>query len=721
MSAEAPRRALDALAARFGVARTYHGVDGTFHAVPDDTLVAILSALGLPAETEAAAAAALAGLEAEAGRRRLPAVIRAPAGEAPALPLPPDADVSSWTWALDCEDGTQLRGTVGRRGGAAVLAGSPDVPAGCQRLVVEGDGAQDESVLIVAPRLAWQIGEGASDGRPRLWGMTAPLYGLRSGPGQDRGIGTYADWGRLAALGARWGAAFAGVNPVHALFPADPARCSPYSPSSRLFHNVLHIAPEHVPGFAECPEAQALWAMDAAAAEALRTSDTVDYPAAASRLFPVLEALFARVRDQPGGGVGAAGKDREPTSALARHALFYALHEHFVARLGPPACWQDWPDAYRRPDSAQVRAFAAAHRERIAFHAWLQRVAGRQLAEAARTASAAGSALGLYADLAVGVARDGADVWANPGQFAQGMALGAPPDAFAPNGQNWALAPFNPRAVRACAYVPVRAMLHAAMRHAGLVRIDHVLGFARAFWIPDGLPGTYVAQPLDELLDIVAIVSRRNRCAVIGEDLGNVPAGLREQLAGRGMLGTRLTWFEREADGRFRSPETYPENACAGLSSHDLPTLRGYWTGADIGWRRSLGRIDEEGEQRERAARRSDRAALLGFAGIDGDADAAEPPAGLAEAVHGRLAEAPSRLVTVQIEDMLGCAEQANMPGTVDGHPNWRRRLPAGMKDLAAHPRAIAVAAAVGAKRSRHLPGSPATKHGRRGRDDPDH
>ncbi|MHA1189552.1 MAG: 4-alpha-glucanotransferase, partial [Alphaproteobacteria bacterium] len=554
MNVPAGHRPLHALAGKFGIARAYHGVDGHHHQVPDDTLAAILSAIGIEAGSDSQAARTGENGVAADAAPGLPPVIRVREGEAPRLPQ--SGPTMAANWQLDLDDGTARSGVVSRDGGTGVLDECTDLPIGCHHLSLDSADTSAQTTLIVAPQSAWQISDIVRSGdpqndMPRLWGITAPLYGLRSAEKSDGGIGTYADWGALAANARGWGADFAGANPVHALFPADPARCSPYSPSSRLFLNVMHIAPHRVPGFETCPAAQDLWNQCSGALDRLRQADLIDYSAIASRLFPVLQALYDHRPDK-------APPDQTTDTALSRHALFEVLHEHFCRQLGSPAPWQDWPEAFRRPDSAAVAEFPRTHAGRIGFFSWLQQMADAQLADAAGSAKDAGAAIGLYADLAVGVARDGADVWARPENFAQGVSLGAPPDGFAPGGQNWALAPFNPLAIRAAGYAPFRAMLRATMRHAGLVRIDHVLGFARSFWIPDGLPGTYIAQPLDTLLDIVAIESRRARCAVIGEDLGNVPNGLRDTLADRGILGTRVAWFEREEGGRFRAAAHYP-------------------------------------------------------------------------------------------------------------------------------------------------------------------
>lgn len=703
---------IDSLAKRFGVARSYHGIDGRLHTVPDETIRAVLAAMNLDAGTDADAADTLAALRAKDQRRHLPCVIRMRKGDVPALPparhrpgdgqgaggRSPDRNVA-WHIRLDC--GGDLAGDARWDEGGGVLKGCDGLPVGCHTLALDMSGATAESVLIVAPQTAWQVSDAAGGRDRRLWGVSAPLYGLRSAARPDGGIGTYSDWGRLAETVAPMGADFIGVNPVHALFPADPARCSPYSPSSRLFHNIMHIAPDQVPQFCDCDAARDLWNEAGPQVERLRQASTIDYGAVAGRLYPVLNALYDAIGDGERAAIGRLLGAPDP--ALADHALFDALHEHFAVRLQSRASWRDWPQAYRRVSGKEVREFAEASADRVEFFAYLQGLANGQLADAAAAARRSGAALGLYADLAVGVARDGADVWARPQDYADGVSLGAPPDSFAPSGQNWQLAPFNPGAVRAAAYGPMRAMLQAVMRHAGLVRIDHILGFARSFWIPDGgLPGTYVAQRLDELLDIVAIESRHARCVVIGEDLGNVPDGLRDTLRDRGILGSRVAWFERGGDGHFHEPDHYPEAVCAALSSHDLPTLRGYWRGTDIVWQEKLRLIDTQAATAARAGRQADKARLLEFAGIDpGSAGepGAEPPGQLAAVAYGKLAEAPAWLVSVQIEDMLGRSEQANLPGTTGGHPNWRRRLPVAVEAIAANAGAMAIAGAVNAHR----------------------
>ncbi|MCC2113225.1 MAG: 4-alpha-glucanotransferase, partial [Hyphomicrobiales bacterium] len=369
---------------------------------------------------------------------------------------------------------------------------------------------------------------------------------------------------------------------------------------------------------------------------------------------------------------------------FARHATFDALWEHFTDSGLRFESWRDWPTSFHDPENVEVSRFAAEHGERVLFYEYLQFLADEQLGRAQARARAAGMRLGLYLDIAVGVAGQGADMWADRAAFGQDVALGAPPDAFDPNGQNWALAPFNPLMLKARGYNPFADVLKAAMRHAGVVRIDHVLGFARTFWIPDGgLPGTYVRFRLDDLLAVTAAESRKAGAVVIGEDLGNVPEGLRDKLAERGLLSYRVAWFEREQDGTFRHPETYPDNTIATLTTHDLPTLGGFMAGRDIDWRETLGRQSADAIAAERDARERDRWALFRLVDFGGHPEKLEH---LSLAVHRLLAASPAALVAASIEDALGLAEQPNMPGTVAEHPNWCRRLPIGVEELADDP-----------------------------------
>jgi 4-alpha-glucanotransferase len=375
----------------------------------------------------------------------------------------------------------------------------------------------------------------------------------------------------------------------------------------------------------------------------------------------------------------------EMGDALEQHALFDALHEHALQTSGTWS-WHDWPEPLRHPDSPAVGAFARDHRASVDFYAYLQWLADGQLGAARARARSAGMRLGLYNDIAVGVTPASATAWASPGVCLSGVSVGAPPDFFNLHGQNWGLAPLSPAGLRESAYALFAATLRHNMRHAGAVRIDHVMGLQRLFWIPEGASpaeGAYVRYPFADLAHIIALESERHRCLVIGEDLGTVPRGFRRAMERAGMLSCRVLYFERERDGAFMPPEAYPRQALVSESTHDLPTLRGFWTHRDLKWRDTLGRFaDAATFKAARAERDRDRVRLLHAlrrggllpAGIDPEQPPDEPSDELVLAVHQYLAATPGHLVMVQLEDALGEEEQPNLPGA-DEHPNWRRKL----------------------------------------------
>ncbi|MEZ5842012.1 MAG: 4-alpha-glucanotransferase, partial [Hyphomicrobiales bacterium] len=522
----------------------------------------------------------------------------------------------------------------------------------------------------------------ATAGGPLPWGLTVPLYGLASG--RNQGIGDFEDLARMAEIAAGKGADFLGLNPVHALFPARPDWSSPYSPSSRQGLNTLHIAADKVPEFAASEPARRWLEANAGILAAMRAGEFVDYAAVAALKGPLYDPLFAEFEKDSGPRRDAFEAFRaRGGEGQRRRAIFDVLSEHFTASDPCAVGWPSWPTAYRDPASAEIARFAGENSRRVTCHQYLQWLADDQLAAAQGRARAAGMRLGLYLDIAVGVAGHGADFWAEPEMFGRGVSLGAPPDAFDGNGQNWGLAPFNPHALRRTGYRAFADMLAAAMTRAGMIRIDHVLGFVRTFWIPEGLPGTYVRFPLDDLLAVTARESRRAGAVVVGEDLGNVAEGLREAMARRGLLGYRVTWFEREWNGDFRAPENYTPEAIATLTTHDLPTLRGFMGFRDIDWRERIGRHDPGMIAAERASRDHDLWRLTGMAGVDLAASEHDEREELSLALHGRLAGGPAAVVAAGIEDALGLVEQPNLPGTIDEHPNWRRRLPVPLEDIA--------------------------------------
>jgi 4-alpha-glucanotransferase len=550
-----------------------------------------------------------------------------------------------------------------------------------------GEAHASETELIVAPKHAyWPESLERLGG---LAGVTAPLYGLRSM--RNAGIGDFADLADFAVAIAAKGADFIGVNPVHALFPSQPLRISPYAPSSRRFSNVLLIALDQVPELEGSPKARALLesAEVKAVLDRLRAAELVDYAAVTALKLAVLEALFATFLDLPPSSPRASAFQAFRDAggqALERQARFEALAEHLLH--GDPASseWRDWPEGFRSPEDPAVQAFAERHGERVTFYAYLQWLAASQLEQAQTRAVGAGMAIGLYLDLAVGVASDGAEAWSDQTALVDAVRIGAPPDDFNPGGQNWGLLPLSPAALKARAYRPFIDLLRQNMRHAGALRIDHVLGLARSFWMPadQDVAGAYIRYPLRDLLGLIALESQRQRCVVIGEDLGTVPASLRTELADHGLLGCRLLYFERDQEGACNQAALYPKACIASIGTHDLPTLAGFWAARDIDVREQLGLYAApEQAGRDRQERRQTLKAFLRLLaeedllpeGMNADQPPSSLPWTLVHALHSFLSRTPAALKAVQLEDAVGALDQPNLPGTVDQYPNWRRKI----------------------------------------------
>jgi 4-alpha-glucanotransferase len=706
------------IAASVGIAARHVDALGEVHEPDAETLARLIAALGLPSDPESATAALAA--ESDGRPFGLPPVhIVAHEVSDPVLRLRLPTRAPSIEWHCCFEDGTEASGRGeavfdAAEHGAFSLPGP--LPLGYHRLELFAGAASAEVGLIVAPAACYLHPELQSGARS--WGLTTQLYGLRSR--RDWGIGDFTDLAGLCRDAAPLGAAVIGVNPLHALFAAEPRHLSPYSPSSRAHLDYLYIDVTAVPSFTDGADARAL--VPAEAVAAAQAAEFVDYAAVAAVKRPVLEALYQRFRKQRLG----AGRDAQDAlgasfrvfqqdggAALTAFAVFEALHEHF-SREGAQFSWRDWPAAMRDPNSAAVAEFARANPERVEFFQFLQWEADRQLGKAA-AGSRSGLAIGIYRDLAVGVNPNGAEAWADQELVAPGAAIGAPPDPLSRAGQNWGLAPINPLVLRRRGFAPIVAALRANMRHAGILRIDHVMGLRRLYWIPSGSPatgGAYIDYPFEALLRLVALESQRHRCAVIGEDLGTLPDGFREATQAANLLSYRIFAFERRQDGQFIPPGEYPPLAAASAATHDLATLKGFWLGRDIEWRRRLGLYpDADAEATEAAERKRDRLFLLdalvaeGLLGpeqrgefLPGEGEPAYTPE-LGTAIHTYLARSGARLMLVQIEDIAGESEQANLPGTDNEHPNWRRRLPCHIEDLIAGPEMARVAALINAAR----------------------
>lgn len=665
------------LAQGAGVATQWRDVDGADHDVPRDTLLALLASLGLPARTRADARDSLASLAKTRDRRTLPQSVVARENEGATFRLHAQDAAPARLFLVD-EDGREemispvlqpykwrsLDGRVCQ----GFRAGLPPLPAGRYRLRVENG---EESALVVAPPQCWSAGDN------RTFGFSAQLYSLRRDG--DQGIGDFTTLARLSEKSREAGAAFVAINPLHALFPQDRMRASPYYPSDRRFLDPLYI------DLAGLPEA----CFDEAAARGLRDRTAVDYPAVQALKGEAFEAAFAAFDDlarrQPD---AAAVVDFEifrsqGGEALSRFALFETISER---RRGES--WRDWPQALRDADPGALACFSRANETRLRFHEFLQWRADRQFGAAAKAAP-------ICRDLAVGAAPDGAESWRRAASLTDGFSIGAPPDPFSRDGQNWGLPAPDPLAIEADGGAEFAGLLRANMRHAGALRIDHVMGLARLFLVPHGekaSAGAYVSYPLDLMLANLALESRRARCAVIGEDLGTVPWGFRERLDAANVLSYRVLWFERRGES-FVPPRDYPQRAMACVSTHDLPTLAGWWEGVDIAEKQSLGLISPEAARDAHALRERDKSALLGA--LQDEGLLASPTTtfddALARALHAFIARTPAALAVAQLDDLAGETVAVNLPGTDRERDNWRRKLTASIETLFATSRARAI------------------------------
>ena len=497
-----------------------------------------------------------------------------------------------------------------------------------------------EIILAVAPPRCVTLQD--IGGGERMWGVAAQVYSLRRAG--DGGIGDVGAVRDLAEAAARHGADAVALSPVHSLFPHDPGRCGPYSPSSRLFLNPLYADP-----------AATFDAGVVAADEALERATLIDWGAAGAAKFARLRALFDEF-------------DQVDTPLLCEFELFVAE--------GGEALLQ-----HARFEAEQAATGPVSGSER--YQLFLQWITARSFAAAQQAAKAAGMRIGLLSDLAIGMDRAGSHAWARQSDLLMGLSIGAPPDAFNPHGQDWGLTGFSPGALVATGFDPFLATLRAALAHAGGVRIDHIMGLMRLWLIPRGHPaseGAYLAYPLEDLLNLLALESHRHRAVVIGEDLGTVPPGFRARLRRAGIAGMDVLWFERTRLN-FRKPSLWRADAVAMTTTHDLPTVAGWWSGEDIRTRRALG-LGASGEDQARAQDRTRLWRAFANAGLDGGMPPADQPAHAVDAALGYVAQARSPLMLAPLEDLLGLVEQPNLPGTIDEHPNWRRRLEPPAREL---------------------------------------
>ncbi|VWB48830.1 4-alpha-glucanotransferase [Burkholderia latens] len=727
---------IDELARLAGLEPDWIDAAGVARRVDDDALVALVDALGWPCGTPIERVDSAAALADANGAT--PRLVTGDAGVP--LPLPRSVAPPGARFRIALESGGHVDGRVGGAGEhgmlpALTLPGYHALDIGEQRIG-----------LAIAPAHARPF-DRAFDAdhanpasnpdphAPRRWGIAAQLYSLRRA--NDDGAGDYTALADLAAHAARHGAHAIALSPTHAGYPALPEHDSPYSPSSRRWHNVAYLDSDAVPG------ADIVRRMNGAADGAAAAPDTplIDWPHVLPRKLHQLRACFDAWRASGEPSRDAFERFRAAGgAALDAHARFDAL-QAFCIEHGIGADWRQWPAQWRVPASPEVDAFAHAHADTIAFHTFLQWCASDALGRAQHAARDAGMAIGLIADLAVGSDRSGSDAWAHGTTLLRGVSVGAPPDLFNADGQAWGVTTWTPAALRTHGFVPFVELLRSAFAHAGGIRIDHVLGFARMWIVPDGASardGAYLRYPIDDLVRLVALEAARHRAVAIGEDLGTVPAGFRERLAAQGIAGMRVLWFEREADGAFRRPAAWDRDTIAMTSTHDLPTVSGWWRGVDLEWRRRAATNDEtpqracddvglaaaahdsDGDERNapllrddagderadagtydpsppdpdlaaaaelgasassaEAERATDRAALwralqqAGCAASGAPVPAADAPP--VDAMLSYVARSPAPLAIVPLEDLLALDAQPNLPGPPCGHPNWLRRLP---------------------------------------------
>ena len=636
---------LERLAAGCGVATGYSDQRGRPVEVAPTAVVAILAALGVDASTPEAVTAALAAEQRERRDRLGPRFIAARQGIERHVTLRAAAGL---TVRLRLDDGSTRLLPVNPAGGdATVMLG--DVDAGWHCLVVASDDETVEIPVCVAPATLPAGG--------RAWGWATQLYALRST--DSWGIGDLHDLASLASWTAARGGGLLLVNPLHAVAPGVPVQPSPYFPASRRWTNPLYLRIEDTQAYADAP-ADVRAQVDAARAPLDNRSVRLDRDASWAAKLSALALLAPYATEAP---VDPALEDFATWCALAE------LHG---------SDWRAWPTALQRPDGAGVAAARAGLGERIRFHAWLQHECERQLRDVQRRATEAGMPIGIVHDLAVGTDPGGADAWALQDALALDARIGAPPDGFNQQGQDWGMPPWHPGRLEALGYAPLRDLVRALLRHAGGVRIDHILGMFRAWWVPAGgspRDGTFVQYDADAMLAVIALEVHRAGAVVVGEDLGTTPPYVPTALAERGVLGSSVLWFEREdavagTPGPRRPLRQWREAAMASVTTHDLPTALGWLRGSHVELRAGLGLLDDP--VAERAAWQAERTELLTYLGDAGvlDDDATEDEQ--IRALHLALLRTPSRLVMAALGDAVGDLRQPNLPGTVDEYPNWR-------------------------------------------------
>lgn len=567
-----------------------------------------------------------------------------------------------------------------------------DLPLGYHRL--ELLDTQGECRIIVTPKKAFE--PQAIVEQQHLWGAILQLYTLRSE--HNWGIGDFGDLRQFLTELAKQGGHFVGLNPIHALFPANPESASPYSPSSRLWQNMLYIDVNAVEAFQRSESAQRWFHSTETQTKlaAARAQDFVDYPQVTELKLAALRLAY--VEDKRSNQDDFLQFIADHGEALKIQATFDALHDWLSTQFPAQWGWTDWDSAYQDYHSPMVKTFQTTESEQIKFYMWLQFLAAKQLHECRQLATELAMPIGFYRDLAVGVADNGAETWADKTLYVRNASIGAPPDMLAPQGQNWGLSPMHPAVLYERGYQPFIDLLRANMKDCGALRIDHILGFARMWWVEKGksaVNGVYVRYPLDDLLGILALESRRHHCLIIAEALGTVPEGMLEALEQKGILAFNIFYFENDGS-KMKPLAEYPYSAMTTLSTHDLPTIKGYWQSYDFKLGEKFDIYPSEAVLKQlKATRKASKKAIRQAMQISQPFD--EPK--LVRQLQHYVAGTHSALYGTQPEDWLTMLEPVNIPGTSSEYPNWRRKLSTTTEAIFSDPNVQQLLKAIASKR----------------------
>ncbi|AEW77522.1 4-alpha-glucanotransferase [Aggregatibacter actinomycetemcomitans] len=592
----------------------------------------------------------------------------------------------SWQgkWQLHLEDNAGiLEGKVKKNS----ITLPRDLPLGYHDLVLHGGKEEVHCRLIVAPQRCYEPEAFAE--QKKLWGSFIQLYTLKSE--RNWGVGDFGDLQEFIRGLAPYQADFLGLNPIHALFPGNPDGASPYSPSSRKWLNIIYINIDQLPEFQQSAEAQR-WFNSAEVQEklnALRAAEWIDYAEVMALKLKGLHFAFAEFKENPTALSQQAFADfvRNGGESLQVQATFDALHAHLSARYREQWGWDFWAPEFQDYHSEVVAQFRRQYGEEIEFYVWLQFCADQQLAECDALCKAQQMTIGMYRDLAVGVTGSGSETWSDKELYCLRASVGAPPDVLGPQGQNWGLTPMNPHILKQRAYQPFIDLVRANMNHCGALRIDHIMSLLRLWWIPKGdssVNGAYVRYPVDDLIAILALESQRRRCVIIGEDLGTVPKEIVSKLKNAGILSYKIFYFEFDKQGQSRDLRDYPYQAMTTLSTHDLPTINGYWRGYDFELGQKYGVYPNpqilEILKKDRVKAKAGILQRLKEHDIDVDAGIDETLSSdvnkkFVHQLQSYVAEVNSALFGFQPEDWLGMTEPVNIPGTSMQYANWRRRL----------------------------------------------